>query len=270
MKKIRIFISSVQKEFSSERLRLYNYIISDYLLGQFFEPFLFEKLPASNHSAKTAYLSEVVRCDIYLGLFGKEYGYENDEGVSPTEREYDAALKHRKFKLIFLSKHKDEQRNPKELALITKAETSVVRKSFSSEVELIAGVYASLVNYLIEKEHIRTGPFDAAHHNKASLIDLDIDKIKRFVGLAIRTRNFPLSQKAPVEEILTHLNLMANKRLTNASLLLFSIKPQRFFITSEVRCAHFHGLEVTKPIPSYQVYKGDVFQLVDQAVDFVL
>ncbi|MFA6714654.1 MAG: ATP-binding protein, partial [Victivallaceae bacterium] len=45
---------------------------------------------------------------------------------------------------------------------------------------------------------------------------------------------------------------------------------QRFLITSEVKCAHFHGTEVVKPIPSYQVYKGTVFDLVDQAKDFVL
>lgn len=46
--------------------------------------------------------------------------------------------------------------------------------------------------------------------------------------------------------------------------------PQRFLISSESRCAHFHGTEVAKPIPSYQVYKGTAFELVDQAVDFVL
>jgi ATP-dependent DNA helicase RecG len=33
---------------------------------------------------------------------------------------------------------------------------------------------------------------------------------------------------------------------------------------------HFHGLVPAKPIPSYQSYKGTVFELVDQAVDFVL
>ena len=41
-------------------------------------------------------------------------------------------------------------------------------------------------------------------------------------------------------------------------------------MSSEIRCAHYHGTEVAKPIPSYQVYKGTVFDLVDQAVDFVL
>ena len=58
--------------------------------------------------------------------------------------------------------------------------------------------------------------------------------------------------------------------LTNAAVLLFGKAPQRFVISSEVRCAHFHGTEVAKPIPSYQVYKGTAFELVDQAVDFVL
>ncbi|MFM7648964.1 MAG: ATP-binding protein, partial [Cyanobium sp.] len=38
----------------------------------------------------------------------------------------------------------------------------------------------------------------------------------------------------------------------------------------EVKAAHFHGTAVAKPIPSYQVFKGTVFELVDQAVDFVL
>ena len=47
-------------------------------------------------------------------------------------------------------------------------------------------------------------------------------------------------------------------------------QPQRFLISSEVKCAHFHGVEVAKPIPSYQVYKGTVFDLVDQALDFVM
>ena len=52
--------------------------------------------------------------------------------------------------------------------------------------------------------------------------------------------------------------------------MLFGRAPRRFLLTSEVKCAHLHGTQVARPIPSYQVYKGTVFQLVDQAVDFVL
>jgi predicted HTH transcriptional regulator len=60
------------------------------------------------------------------------------------------------------------------------------------------------------------------------------------------------------------------QRLTNAAILLFIKNLQRFFISSEIKCAHFHGTTITKPIPSYHVFKGDVFQLVNQAVDFLL
>ena len=67
-----------------------------------------------------------------------------------------------------------------------------------------------------------------------------------------------------------HLNLLNDGKPTNAAMLLFGKSPQRSLLSSEVRCAHFHGTEVAKPIPSYQVYKGTAFQLVDQAVDFVL
>jgi len=51
---------------------------------------------------------------------------------------------------------------------------------------------------------------------------------------------------------------------------LFARQPQRFLLTSEVKCMHFHGTQVAKPIPSYQIYKGTLFELVDQAVNFVM
>jgi ATP-dependent DNA helicase RecG len=102
------------------------------------------------------------------------------------------------------------------------------------------------------------------------MADLDSEKIAAFVGIARAKRGFPFSAEAASETILTHLNLMVEQRLTNAAILLFAKNPQQFFISSEIKCAHFQGTTITKPIPSYHVYKGDVFQLVNQAVDFVL
>ena len=270
MKKLRVFISSVQSEFSEERRMLFNYLMSDALLGLFFEPFIFEQIPASNRSVASVYLKEVELCDIYIGLFGKEYGYEDSEGVSPTEREFDHAGLHHKTRLVFISRHDSLERNFKELALIKKSEQSVVRKQFSSISDLKSAVYSSLVHYLEDIEYIRTVPFDAALNKDATMEDLDTDKIQNFVALSKSKRSFPLSVNSSLETILTHLNLLKGNRISNAAILLFGKQPQRFFLASEIKCAHFHGKEITKPIPSYQVYKGDVFQLVDQAVDFIL
>jgi len=270
VKKLKVFISSVQTEFARERQNLFDYLHSDPLLGLFFEPFLFENLPASDQRADAVYLNEVTKCDIYLGLFGASYGSEDAEGISPTEREFDEATRQHKTRLIYVLGDSGLQRHVKMDQLIQKIGIDLVRKRFNSGDELNSGVYASLVNYLKEKEIIRTGPFDAASNDLATMEDLDQDKIREFVHIARAKRGFPLPVESSPEIILTHLNLLSNNRVSNAAILLFGKLPQRFFIASEVRCAHFHGFNVVKPIPAYQVYKGDVFQLVNQAVDFVL
>jgi len=80
----RLFISSVQKEFAAERGAVRDYLRNDPLLRRFFEVFLFEEEPAADRRADEVYLDEVERCDLYLGLFGHEYGSEDSAGVSPT------------------------------------------------------------------------------------------------------------------------------------------------------------------------------------------
>jgi len=268
--KLRIFISSVQAEFASERQILFDYLNTDALLGRFFDAFIFEQLPATNIGTSKAFTEQVTRSDIYLGIFGKDYGHEDKNGISPTEKEFDMATVENKIRLIFISSHKDEDRNPKGLKLIRKAESAVIRKKFTDAGDLKASVYASLIQVLEEKELIRSDPFDATICKDASLEDIDPDKIKWFIRTARSKRGFPLSPDSPIEEVLTHLNLLKKGKPANAAILLFGRQPQRFFITSELRCALFHGNEVMKPIQSYQVYKGDLFSLVDQAVDFVL
>ncbi len=269
MARLRIFISSVQKEFAKERKALAEYLLADPLLGRFFDPFIFEQLPAVDQRADQVYLHEVSRCDIYLGILGKKYGSEDKEGISPTEREFDHASKLFKTRLIFLSANEGE-RNTKQEAFIQKVQGVLVRKSFSSLTDLKAVVYASLVRVLFEKEIIRSGPFDTTFNEHATLGDIDPEKIKWFIRIARSKRGFPFREEATIKEVLTHLNLMEDERIRNAALLLFAKQPQRFFINSEVRCAHYHGTEVQKPIPSYKVFKGNVFELVDQSLDFVL
>ena len=78
---MKIFISSVQKELAAERKALAAYLAGDPLLRRFFEYFLFEDQPAADQRADQCYLDEVDRCDIYLGIFGNEYGSGRWRGV---------------------------------------------------------------------------------------------------------------------------------------------------------------------------------------------
>ena len=271
MKRIKLFISSVQSEFAEERAMLCYYIRTDALLGKFFDPFIFEEVPANEKPTNQVYLKEVETCDIYLGLYGNLYGYEDADGISPTEHEYDLAAKLHKSRLIFIKSIDETNRHPKETALIRKVEQDVVRKTFVDIDGLRTSVYASLIRYLEEKEYIRWKPFDAACDNGATLDDLDNDKMKNFIHMARLKRNFPLPVETSPVVLLTHLDLIDdNGRIANAALLLFGKKPQKYFITSEVKCVQFYGNVVEKPIPAFQIYRGDVFELIDQATSFVM
>ncbi len=270
MNPIRLFISSVQKEFATERAALRDYLHGDALMRRFFQPFLFEEVPAADRRADEVYLHQVEHCDIYVGLFGEDYGYEDAEGISPTEREFMRATQLNKPRLIFVKGAEDKTKHPMMLALIRKAGNELIRRRFVTTAELLAAVYCALVQVLEDRELIRTGPFDAAPNANATLADLDSESMRRFIREARRGRGFPLREEVSPEELLIHLNLLDRGRPVNAAVLLFARQPQRFLISSEVKCAHFHGTEVAKPIPSYQVYKGTVFELVDQSVDFVM
>jgi predicted HTH transcriptional regulator len=266
----RIFISSVQKEFTNERRAIRDFVRGDALLRRFFDVFLFEDLPALDRRADDVYLNEVIRCPLYIGLFGQEYGSEDSCGLSPTEREFDQATTLGKTRLIFVKGEGDEHRHPKMRSLIGKAGSQLIRRRFTDIADLNALLYASLVDHLERTGCIRNKPFDAAACPDAMLADIAEDKLKWFLGLARRERQYPLREDAPPAEALAHLNLLDAGQPSHAAVLLFARQPQRFLLTSEVKCMHFHGTQVCKPIPSYQIYRGTVFELVDQAVDFVM
>jgi ATP-dependent DNA helicase RecG len=227
----RPFVSSVQKEFAAERRALRDFIHGDALLRRFFDVFA---------------------------------------GVSPTEREFDEATRCGTVRLIFVRGADDARRDPRMLALIRKAGSQLIRKRVADVADLTGAVYASLVEHLDRTGRLRTRPFDAAACPGATIDDLAPDLLDLFLSRAQSQRGYSLGPGTPMPTALAHLDLWDGKEPTHAAVLLFGKKPQRFLPSSEVKCMHFHGKEVRKPIPSYQVFKGTVFELVDRAVDFVL
>ena len=270
MKPLKIFISSVQKEFATERIGLAQYIREDALLGSFFDVFLFEEIAANSHSTKQVYLSEVATSQIYLGLLGNEYGYEDTQGISPTENEFNEAFKNNLQKWIFVKGNDDRMRHPKEKAFVLKVSESASRKRFSTFEELKKETYNSCIRYLKQIGKIDSKEFDESLNKDATLDDIEAKFISSFIRMARLKRNFPLPETASTEEVLSHLNLLRNHQLTNSALLAFGKKPQYFFPTATVKCAHFHGLVIEKPMPDYKEFGGTVFEMAELTVDFVL
>jgi len=162
-----IFISSVQKELQQERIAMRDFIRGDALLRKQFDVFLFEELPASDRKANDVYLEMVEKCDVYVGIFGNEYGNPNSSGLSPTEQEYQLARDKAKYRIILVKGMKDHSRDERMIELIHKAQNELIRKRFSDPSELIALLYASLVDYLEQQHIITSDPFDAALNMEA-------------------------------------------------------------------------------------------------------
>ncbi len=270
MRPIRIFISSVQKEFAGERRVIRDYVRRDALLHQFFDVFLFEDLPASDRRTDDVYLEEVGRCSIYMGILGNEYGSTDLTGLSPTEREFDHATACGKTRLIFVKGTEDGGRDPKMMALIHKAGGQLIRRRFTDVAELTTALYASLVEYLERQGMIQTRPYGERWCDDASLTDIDDRSVAVFVSRARSERQFALTQGTPIPDVLTHLHLLADGKVSNAAILLFGRNPQRFMPHAEIRCMHFHGTEIQRPAPFYRIFKGNLLEQIDQAVDFVL
>lgn len=269
-KPLNVFVSSVQKETKPEREALRDYVRGDPLLGRFYELFLFEEHPAVGLRADEVYLKEVDKCDVYLGILANDYGPAGEDGLSATEREFNRATAKGKWRLAYVKGRDDSARDPRMLDLIRRAEQQLIRRRYVDASDLNAQVYASLVQHLESVGLITNLPFDAAACPRATLDDISEESVASFLALARRVRDYAVDPSTPTRDALAHLNLLDGDQPSRAAVLLFGKQPQRFLPSSEVKCLHFHGTEVRKPIPSYQIYHGTVFGLVDSAVDFIM
>lgn len=269
--RLKIFISSVQKEFQNIRRDLKAFLLGDAVLRRFIsEVFLFEELPAKDRRADHVYLEAVEQCDIYVGIFGYEYGHEDEDGISPTEHEYDHATRKKKSRLIYIWGTDEKKRASKMKQLIRKASGELIRRRIENVSALTAEVYTSLVEYLDGIGALRIPPFDTSVCEGASIRHFSRKRIQWFIETARTERGFPLSPKTTIKALLTHLNLLENRKPTNAATLLFGVNPQRFHRPAETKCIHCHGTGYQRPFASQQIYTGDIFEQVDQARDFVL
>ncbi len=105
---------------------------------------------------------------------------------------------------------------------------------------------------------------------EASLDDIDEEKVERFLRKAKYERNFNINPETSVKEALERLELIKEGKLTNAAILLFGKKPQKFFLQAETRCARFKGTKPVKPFLDMKVFGGDIIDQVDKSLSFVL
>ena len=270
MPKYKVFISSVQSEFSQERQLIFDFIRNDELMGQYFEPFIFEQIAAQDKNPHQLYLDEASSCQVYLLFIGKRYGNILPEGISPTEKEYQAAGNGNAWRVAFISDLDGQQREEKEERFFRKVQSELSYRVFSNPSVLISLVKQSLYEYLKYKGIIQTLSFDEQTRDDASMDDIDPNKIKDFLHQARQKRGFPLAEDTDPITVLKHLRLLRQDKPSNGALLMFANDPQYFFPSAVVKCAWFLGTETVKPIEDYKTFEGSVAEQISQATSWVM
>ncbi|MDD5451999.1 MAG: helix-turn-helix domain-containing protein [Desulfovibrionales bacterium] len=104
--------------------------------------------------------------------------------------------------------------------------------------------------------------------DEASLQDINVEKVRSFLGRARNERRLNAGADTPADQVLRQLNLIRDKKTTIAAILLFGKEPERLMPQSALRCARFKG-DDTVHFLDMKVIEGSVIDQVEEAMAFV-
>ena len=122
---------------------------------------------------------------------------------------------------------------------------------------------------LILEKHIDKFQFDTKICLKATLKDIDKEKLKWFLRKAREERNCDIDPGIPIKEALSRLNLMQEEKLTNTAVLLFGKDPQRLFPQVKIRAGRLKGIRGLDFI-DMKILEGAIPELREKAMKFIM
>ncbi len=136
MKKQRVFVSSVMKDFGDRREAARQALEEEGI-----EAVLAEELEAQAGAPRTVILDEIIpSCDAVVGVYGSRYGWTGSQGgLSPTEEEYDKARELFKPVYAFIDRMDRRAPEPRQQQFLEKVQNwdqGLTRNEFFSLEEL--------------------------------------------------------------------------------------------------------------------------------------
>lgn len=157
MIRLKVFISSVQKELEEERQAVGRMLATDPFLAASVVPRLFDKYPAPLRPNKQAYLDLLRTCHVYLLIIGRDYGAVQEDGRSATHQEYLLARELALPTLVCVKGDGGFEREPREGEFLQRArDDGHTYSRFATIPELLEAARERLVEYL--RTHFETEP----------------------------------------------------------------------------------------------------------------
>lgn len=122
---------------------------------------------------------------------------------------------------------------------------------------------------LILEKHKDKLQFDTQLCLKATLKEIDKEKLRWFLRKAKEERNYDIDPEVPIKEALNRLNLIQDEKLTNTAILLFAKDLQKFFPQVKIRAGRFKGAEGLDFI-DMKVLEGSIPELREKAMKFIM
>lgn len=288
MIKLRVFVSSQQKELSIERRAVKSLITSDPFLDENCVPILYEDEPSMLRPAPQGYLDDLAKCQIYLVIIGSEYG-NRLHGLSATHHEYHFAQKKEMPILPCVRGDSKDQRDPATQDFIKEIRDDGHKyHRFADSRDLQRVVLACLTKYIKDNYHVAPSVKDAEsskrtvatasrfdQHRVAFLPELnmparigwdDIDlEIARRLALNASDDTAAALNDGEVKELLLRRGLLwlspedKQAYCSPAGVLLLANDPTKVFPHCCVRMLSFQGkerdpkptdfLDISAPIP---------------------
>lgn len=283
--KIKVFVSSVQKELEAERVSVAGAVSSDSQLSAACEVVLFDKEPLSGKRIKKPYLDSLADCNIYLLILNCEYGRIQDT-ISATHEEYRFA-KERDMPMLVFVQGKDDAKREKQtqdfLDEIKKDDNTYRR--FHDRLDLKPGIKDALKRILSETFDIdiaqvkeAEAAVDMASGFEHRSLDISADELDLDIANTwlVARKEVDAGHDLPQQELLNLLRQKGLVRLeedqfkTQASgLLFFGKDPSLHFPQCRILIDAFRTTIEESNRADEKTLSGPAPALVEQVWDFV-
>ncbi len=287
--RLRVFVSSVQKELEDERLIVQNLVNTDPFLSAHCTPVLYELEPASPEKALEGCLRSLDRCQVYLLIVSVRYGTLVGE-LSITHAEYRRAKAKGLPVVAFIRGSGSLQREEGTTALLAELGADGFKyKRFGNVIALQKEVRAALVKLLdhqfgiapssdenrIAKQTIEaTSTFESRQLDRVRWADLDPDVARHLIATAEQHEPSDLSDDellagAALRGLVWHEPISGEHYATAAGIVLLARDPSAVFPQCRILADAYRGTEPDGDPRDHEDIRAPMPLALLRAVDFI-
>ncbi len=287
--KLRVFVSSVQKELEDERLIVQNLVNTDPFLSTHCLPVLYELEPASPERAVEGCLRALDDCQVYLLIVGVEYGSRIGD-LSITHAEFRRAKENYQPVLAFIKGDRRMNREEGTAALLAELDGDGFKyKRFGNVIDLQREVRAALVMLLRDQHGIAptsdedevakqtieaTSTFESQPLSRLSWRDLDHAVARRLIAAAEARKPDEISDEdllagVALRGLVWHDPASGEHYATAAGIVLLARDPSAVFPQCRVLADAYRGSEPDADPIDHEDVRGPMPIAIDRAIAFI-